>query len=308
MDPLLANIQILVTVFDRLALAIILALALASVWLRPTLSLSDDARRTRIFSTALLILIIAAGIELLIRTAVMADVNLQQAWPYIFRVIDNSNYGNFWTWRLYIWCLMLLTALWVFLTTWSRRMALLLFIAAIATTQLQSVTGHAGEDGLWSAANLINSLHLISISIWGGSVILYAIHVLPVLRRQQKAQLTAQSAHNLSIVAGLALGVVIITGSYNTWHQLKQLTDLWTTDYGQLLIIKLSLVCITMIIGAINKFYWVPKIISHASAAKQSDNNLERQFQRILLGDSLVFIIIIIVATILGTTPPPSHV
>ena len=295
-------LHILGAALERGSLALILALSLAAIWLAPVLSSADAVRRWRLLMVLLVVTAVATGIDLILRSAALADVPPGEAWGFVPRVLGHSDYGYFWLWRAGVWGLMLAAALWLW-RGWRALPSLLLFVAALATLSLISVTGHAGEDGLLTLPNLINWLHLVGITLWGGPVILYALLVLPELRRQGWPAQTATVATRLSTLATGALALVLLSGVYNSWRQLGRLSDLWTTDYGWLLLLKLGLVALMMIVGALNRFRMVPRIAAvHGDAASASHS-----FLKILLFDSVVFISVLVVAVILGMQMPPSH-
>lgn len=307
MEDSASFLHIATAVFDRLGLAVIYALALTSLWLSPTVSLSEGARRFRLLGPALLIVMLTAGTDLLLRTAALADVGLQETWPYIFRVLDHSDYGQFWQWRIDLWWLLLLVTLWIYATDWSNRAAMIILFAVLATFLFESATSHAGENGIWTLANLVNTVHLASTTIWGGAVIVYALLVVPELLRNRDARRTRLAVRRLSSLATVALVLVILSGIYNTWRQLEQPADLWTSEYGRILLAKLGLVAIMMAIGAMNRFRWVPRVVEHANDPGNAGTVPLQQFHQVLRIDSAVFILIIIAASLLGTTSPPGH-
>lgn len=294
------------SIADRLSLALIYALVLSVLWLAPTVSRHDNHRQNYLFWLSLNVLLLTTIQALFSRTAAMADVSLIDAWTYIPRVLTASDYGTFWMLRIGLWLVMLVCALLMQHKSETRLPAIILLIAALGTTSLQSVTGHAGDDGFVSTTNLLNSLHLLSISLWGGAVIVYALSILPTLRTLNDARQTASAAQRLSVMATFALMLVLITGLFNTWRQLDNISDLWTSDYGQLLLIKLVFVSVMMTIGASNKFIWVPRLVTQAKQASLN-NNPTKIFLGILRIDSLVFLTTMVIATILAATTPPSH-
>lgn len=292
---------------DRLALALVTTLAVASLWLAPSASPAEAVRRTWLLAAAGLVMLAATVIELLLRTAVMADVAPVQAWEFIPRVLGHSDYGLYWQWRLGAWGVMLLAWLWIWRRGWSAGAATLLLGVALATALLVSVTSHAGEAGLWSLANLMNSLHLLSTALWGGAILLYALLVLPELRRQAQWPRIGERAMRLSTLAGLALALVLVTGVYNAWRQLGGLSDLWTSTYGWTLSIKLTLVALMMTVGALNRFRWVPRLVAATRQNPASAAASARHFLLVLHIDALVFLTVLISAVVLGTLPPPVH-
>jgi putative copper resistance protein D len=301
------QLHVFTAVFDRLGLAIIYALAVTAIWLSPSTTLSEGARRLRLFTSVLVIILITACLDLILRTAALADVGLQDTWPYIFRVLDDSDYGYFWQWRIGMWWLMVLAALWIFATDWSRRAALIILLATMATALFESATSHAGENGLWTLANVVNTVHLVSTLIWGGTVIVYAVRVLPDLRRHREGRQTGTAVERLSSVAGVALALVLLSGVFNTWRQLQHFSDLWTSEYGRILLIKLALVGVMMAIGTLNRFRWVPRVVDSAAQPGGTSTAPLQFFHRVLRVDAVVFITIIIAASILGATSPPGH-
>lgn len=300
-------LHVITAVCDRLGLAVIYALALAALWLSPTRSLSEGTRRYRLFVFALLVILTTAGLDLLLRTAALADVGLGEAWSYLFRVLEHSDYGHFWHWRIDLWWLLLLTALWIYATDWGNKVAWLMLFAVLVTQLLESATSHAGENGMWTLANLVNTVHLASTAIWGGAVIVYALLVVPELLHNHDSHRTRDTVLRLSTLASVALVLVILSGLFNTWRQLQQPADLWTTSYGQVLLVKLALVAVMMAIGAMNRFRWVPRIADQTRAPGQAGTASLRFFHQVLRIDSMVFVLIIIAASVLGITSPPGH-
>jgi len=247
---------------DHLAHALILVLAVAAVWLAPPVSPSDAHRRSRLLLFMVVVTLLCAGIDLILRTAVMADVAPGQAWGFVPRVLTHSDYGYYWMWRAGTWIVLLVVSLKVLIRGWNNASAWVLLIAVLAIMSLVSVTHHAGENGFWTVANIVNWFHLAGISAWGGAVVCYAFVVMPELRRYAGSRHAADTARRLSSLATVALVVVVLSGLFNGWQQMDEFRQLWTTDYGRVLSIKLVLVGVMMVIGAMNRFVRVPEVIA----------------------------------------------
>lgn len=288
----------------RTALALLLALALAALWLAPPAA--GARQRHGLLFTCLVLSALTALAELLVRSAALADVTLLQAWSFIPRVLTHSDYGHFWLLRATLWGLMAALSVWIWRRGWHTLPSGLLLLAAVATAFLISATGHGGEDGLWSVANLMNWLHLISTSVWGGAVILYAFTVLPALRGGDLPQVAAVGTR-LSTVATAALVIVLFSGLFNSWHQLGRLADLWSTAYGRVLLFKLALVAVMMAIGALNRFRLVPQLAACRGETSQECSALSARFLQVLRIDSAVFISVLVSALVLGMQSPPAH-
>lgn len=290
---------------DRFSLAIIMALALMQMGLAPAWSLADEQRRARWLLMMVLVAVAVTLLELLMRTAAMADVPLGQAWSFVPRVLERSDYGFYWQWRAGIILLVLGGVLWSLWRGGSLLSAAWLMCGGLAWALLASVTSHAGEEGLWSLANLVNWAHIVSTSLWGGAVVIYAWLVLPALLREGPGRM-GLLAERLSLLATAALVVVLLSGLYNGWRQMSAWSDLWASDYGLVLLVKLALVAVMMAIGAVNKFRWVPALVIACGGGA----DWRQPFGR-LLGvlriDSVVFVAVLIAAVVLGMQAPPGH-
>jgi len=56
-----------------------------------------------------------------------------------------------------------------------------------------------------------------------------------------------------------------------------------------------------------NRFRWVPRVVEQADAPGNDGTKSLQHFQQVLRIDSLVFVLIIIAASLLATTSPPEH-
>lgn len=294
-------------VLDHLALALMCALAVAALWTSPSATHDENLRRTRLLIVLLVVTFITACVELWLRAAVMADVNLAEAWSFMPKVLSRSDYGYYWCIRIAAWSILVATSIWILHRGWRLYPSSLLLLSTLLVIILKSTNSHAGEEGMYSIPNLINWVHLISTYLWGGMVIVYAILVLPMLVKQSASLRLSCAIEHLSTMAAIALAIVLATGTYNAWHQMNALSDIWLTGYGQVLAVKLVCVSLMILIGSLNRFLWVPQLLAWIQ-----DNNHQwgppgHHFLKILKLDSLVFVTVLIAAVVLGTEPPPAH-
>jgi len=286
---------------DRLSLAIIIGASAALIWL-----LNDHNARTLVqpklrilLDGAFITLFITTALVLLMRTAIMADVPLQEALPFVQKVIEKSHFGSLWTGRAL--ALIAMIVIWFFIRKKTPALGCVLLLSGSAIIAFYiSAASHAGDEGLFTLDNLVNSTHIIGGCLWGGSVIAYLV-IITSLRQQGDAmhQTICSSADRLSSLATIALALVISTGLLNAWHRLETIEELWQTDYGITLIIKLVFVAMMMTIGASNRFIIIPAMSGKPAASKR--------FQRVLSLDALLFITIICIAAAIGIQGPGEH-
>ncbi|HXC24499.1 MAG TPA: CopD family protein [Gemmatimonadaceae bacterium] len=111
------------------------------------------------------------------------------------------------------------------------------------------------SHGHWPA--IINPLHVFGGSLWLGTLFVLVVAGLPAVLHQStshehRGPLTADLVNAFSPVALCSATLLVLTGVITAWRHLKYLSALWTTSYGQALIVKLCLVAIVLALGAWN--------------------------------------------------------
>lgn len=303
LDP----IPLAVTALDYAALALVVGAAAAWLYLLPAQSPQARAPLPLLF-LALALLALAGCGDLLVRTAALADVGLDEAWPFLGRALAHSDYGLFWQLRAATWAVLLLLAYSMVRGDAGSRAPRGIAIGAAIIIFALSSTGHAGDGGALTLPNLINALHIAGAFVWGGTVAVYVMTILPRQRRGAvPAQQLALTATRLSALAGAALAVVLATGIYNTWRQLPDWAALGSTDYGRVLLFKLAAVAVMMTIGALNRFAIVPAIERRARQPAAGRDTPTGGFLGVLAIDTAVFLVVLGCAALLGAQTPPSH-
>jgi copper transport protein len=137
-----------------------------------------------------------------------------------------------------------LRAAWRGAPAWLGKAALGLGIAVVASV---SVTGHAIDDSLPFYARISFLLHTGAGLIWFGGLIglvwwMITAHSKPPERALALAQ-------RWSVVAKTAMVLVLISGLALAWENVGNVTLLLATDYGRLLVLKLTLLCGVLLIA-----------------------------------------------------------
>ncbi|HEX8724624.1 MAG TPA: CopD family protein [Gemmatimonadaceae bacterium] len=106
-------------------------------------------------------------------------------------------------------------------------------------------------------ATLVNPVHVLAGSLWIGTLfLLMTIAVPTVLAGPQsgndKALTVADLVNAFSPLALTAVAVLVASGVVTAVRHLKYVAALWTTSYGQTLIIKLCVVAVVLGLGAWN--------------------------------------------------------
>jgi copper transport protein len=136
-------------------------------------------------------------------------------------------------------------------------------------------------------------VHLSAASLWVGGLIALAVAVwrgAPGLLREAFVR--------FSRLAVALVGLVLAAGIYLSIVRLPQLSDLWTHEYGQVLLVKIGLVLVVLAWGAVHHFVVRPRL------AGAGDGFLVR-VGRSVAGESIVAVAVLLAAAVLVDSKPP---
>jgi copper transport protein len=133
------------------------------------------------------------------------------------------------------------------------RLEALPFLAGFALLPLPTLAGHALDPGRSLLAPVVDFLHVAAASFWLGGLVALALALsgsaerVPMLRR-------------FSTVALVAVVVLSVTGVLRAFEELRSLAQLWSTGYGQLVIVKTALLAALVVLGWLNRYRLLPKL------------------------------------------------
>jgi putative copper resistance protein D len=111
----------------------------------------------------------------------------------------------------------------------------------------RALCGHAASDGDFTFREGVQFLHLSSIAIWGGGILVAGLITVPHLASAAELDDMAQFGKRLSQTVTVALAIVILSGIYNSWKGLGgSLSPLPHSDWGRMLLLKLSFVLLAL--------------------------------------------------------------
>ena len=227
----------------------------------PSAGLGTVRRRLRALRlTCTVLLMLAWGGELWLRTAVMSGADPVAALGAVPAVLTRTHFGAVWIARGV--GLLLLLALSVAV---SRAIVTLGALVALGIAVTVSLTGHAGDWGDLSPTAGIDLVHVVAGTTWTGGLFVLVLIVLPATAPWSE-RLLADVMRRFSRLAGWCLLAVLLSGGYNTWSQLPGVTALWRTPYGRVLAVKLTLVVGLIALGAISRYGMLPGLAGRRAA------------------------------------------
>jgi putative copper resistance protein D len=237
---------------------------------------------------------LVSGLSWLIFTAASMSDSLSEALNLstLTAVLVESGFGRVWTVHMgLVMALCILSGL----KHWGSS-AILMSASSGACLASVALTGHTQEqEGLSFLVRVIaDGAHLLAAGAWlGGFVALLAVAF--------DGRLESETGHILKRFSGMGYGAVAIligTGLINTWYLVPSLSDLVTSLYGRLLIIKLALFALMLLLAALNRFWLVPAIV---------ESNTVKSLYRLrlhVIGEQLLGVFIIALVSVLGTLAP----
>ena len=167
--------------------------------------------------------------------------------------------------------------------------AALLLVAAVLALLPPALTGHAAGASDHDLAVTSLAAHVVAGALWVGGLL-----ALVLLRMRHHEQLAGAVAR-YSTVALWCFVMVGIFGAINAWVRLGSPTDLVTTAYGRVVLLKvLALVAL----GAAG--WW-----HRARTLPRLSGSEPRAFRRIAQVEAAVMVVTVALAVGLSRTPPP---
>jgi copper transport protein len=166
------------------------------------------------------------------------------------------------------------------------------FVVSLVFVSGLSLSGHSAADaGSSWKSELADWAHLAAACLWIGGLVQLTVVVWPLLPELRRPALLA-----FSRLATVCVGVLLLAGVYLAILRLPQLSDLWTTGYGQILLVKIGLVALAFAWGGLHKLRAVPVVARDGTVPR---------LRASLAGESMVGMIVLLVAAILVNAKPP---
>ena len=245
--------------------------------------LEDSAvtRIWRLLGIALAAMIASSVGDLLVRAAEMSGQPLSAVFSVLPTVVLRTHLGHIWFIRIAA-----LFSLSIALGAGSRHrdsrafmVCLLGLLAIVAMTK--SASGHASDAGDFSVAEIMDWLHLMAASLWGGGLFVLAAVILPGLARSNRpAKVTAGVVQRFSRMAGISVGIIALTSLYNAWSFVGSVGALWEAPYGWAVMAKAVLFLLLVCLGAYNRYVSVPLLGEWAGLSPVEQGGVSPIFAR----------------------------
>jgi len=288
-----------------IALAVFLGQLVAAGFLLPQGQPATLRRSLLKWATTSLILFLLVSVASLI----LQGNKLQRGFPssdLLWRYLTLTQSGQVWLAReIYGALLLLLMAL---VTRTNARGNVLRAAALFALPLIvsRSLTSHAvavREDTALAVS--ADALHLLATALWGGGLVALW-HSLRFARIEggESPSLATAMVNRFSRLALVSVPLLIFSGLYQSWIHVGSFPTLYNTDYGKVLLLKLTFFALMLSIGAVNYFSAKPLLATADGNTAQASK--QKALRRIGL-ESVLGIAIFSSTGLLTLLPPGVH-
>jgi copper transport protein len=176
--------------------------------------------------------------------------------------------------------------------------------AAAAVLVVPGLAGHAAETSPRGAMLLFDWLHLTAGSVWIGGLIglLVLWGTLPAARRVSGLAVCVPRFSNTAFVSVL---VLIGSGIGASLVHLPTFASLWQTSYGQALLVKIGLLSVALLFGAMNMLRSRPRLLAYRERPELAPG-AATLLRRLVSVEVLLLVTAVVAASVLSSLPPPA--
>lgn len=196
---------------------------------------------------------------------------------------------NAWRWMAFIAAGVAIASRVVLRWSWTP----LLVVGSVATLMPLALVGHSATGGAHDLGTNSLIIHLVSAALWAGGLVALLIHA---LRGGGYLDVAARRFSTLALWCYVAIG---LSGIINALIRV-QLSDLFTTRYGWLLVGKATALLILGVLGYLQR--------RSAITALSEEPQNRRPLIRLAGIEAVIFAVTFGIAVGLGRTPPPPPV
>ena len=288
-----------------IALALFLGQLVAAGFLLPQGQPATLRRSLLKWATASLTLFLLVSVASLI----VQCSKLQRGFPssdLLWRYLTLTQSGQVWIAReIYGALLLLLMALVTRKNAGGNvlRAAVLFALPLIVSRSLTSHAIAVREDTALVVS--ADALHLLATALWGGGLVALW-HSLRFSRtqREESPSLATAMVNRFSRLALASVPVLFLTGLHQSWIHVGSFPTLYNTDYGKVLLLKLTFFALMLSIGAVNYFSTKPLLGSADRITAQASK--QKALRRIGL-ESVLGLAIFSATGLLTVLPPGVH-
>jgi copper transport protein len=281
----------------RWATFLALAVVLGTFGARWVLPAARSRRIATVGLVAALLLLPAALVRFAAQVADMADPSEpSHDWGALcVSVTGRTHWGHIWL--IHVALAIIAAAAFGLARTGRRAGWVIAGVATFALATTPALGGHAAEaEHLRAVVVTADVLHVIGGGLWLGTLAVLA--AVGITRDAMNLDEVIEAVHRFSPLALTSAAVLAASGGVAAWAHLDVLSSLWTTTYGQTLLVKLALVGLVLAAGAYNWRRLTPQLNARQPAARPT-------FARAVATELSLGVLVFLATAVLVAMPLP---
>jgi putative copper export protein len=203
---------------------------------------------------------------------------------FIWQYATNTQHGRMTFIRL---ALALLLLPFILIPKWRLPLTVLFSLASLGLLGTFSALSHATTmEG--TPAFITDLIHIGSASLWSGAILF------TVLEQSWRRANFESNMKRVSTLAFICVALLVSTGVYAAQIHMKSFDLLVSTDYGRVLLVKLGIFSLTLVLAALNRWYFMPQLVTRKHA-----------FQKVLVVEVFLLLAVLAVTGLLTVSELP---
>ena len=185
-------------------------------------------------------------------------------------------------------------------------------VILIALLTTPALAGHAAATSPAAVNIVADALHLTAASAWIGGLVVLLAAVFPAVATSSSGAAGSSLGPivaRFSTLALRAVAVVVVTGTYASWIEVKGLSALTGATYGLVLLAKIGVFIPIVILGGINNRIMKPRLeraarVDGLERAGEEGSGSARAFKKIVATEIALAAVVIVLTALLVNLPP----
>jgi putative copper resistance protein D len=228
------------------------------------------------------------------------DANGYRESGTILTVLNDTQFGRIWRWRLLFLAVLTILFGWQVLARRPPLSRTILLSGIVLVVGLAGV-GHGavrtGYDALFHQTN--QAVHMLAAAVWVGGLLSLFYMVWAVRRRALGGEILMRALGRFSIVGFAAVLFILASGLLNSWFLVGSVHALLYMAYGRVLMLKVSLFLCMIALALFNRLYVMPRLARTAQAPEP-----RRLLLRSVAAEQILAILVVASVSVLGMLPP----
>lgn len=162
------------------------------------------------------------------------------------------------------------------------------------------LSGHTRAEDETLLVVTVDLIHLVAGAVWLGGLVGLAL-TLPGLAGRRDA--AAAVVTRFSAAAASVLGALVLSGAFLAWRIVGSWDALFTSGYGQLLLLKIGVAAVAVTIASYNRFRLLPRF--HGAAGFHDRVATARTLSRTTSLEAATLVAVLLVTGFLVNNSPP---